>query len=150
MFNDLKYNSELKKLNKKKKEYQDSYSKDIIKARQQKKPHDEIEMIKQEEYNEVGMIQEEIDILNANYWRNKAYTLFVPLPEYDDEKMWTKCSMISQQNVLTPLGINTIRTAIRKEQDERSKLYWRWARFIVISLPGIIGAITGLIAVLKR
>jgi len=146
MFNHLKYRFKLQKIFNNKKKIQNAFSKEIGKAYQQKKSSDEIHLIKQNEYFEVGMIQEEIDILITNHLREKATALFVPLPEYNQEKMWTKCDKISQQKILTRLGINTIKTAIRKERKERIELLL----MVAASLTGVIGAITGLIALLKK
>ena len=150
MINYCRYRLKLQKFFNEKKKQQDLYSREIKKAHKQNKSPQEIHMIKHEEFYEVETIQEKIDILITNYLRNKANILFVPLPDYDDKKMWTECSMISQQKVLTTLGISTIKTAIRKEWKERTELYLMWATFIVVSLTGIIGAITGLVAVLKK
>lgn len=146
MINYWKFKSKIKEINSEKRKIQESYLKDISKARKQKKSPEEINEIRQSEYFDVGMVQEKIDIQITNYLRNKANTLFVPLPDYDDKKMWVECSMISQQKVLTTLGISTIKTAIRKEWKEKAEIYLIW----LASLTGIIGALTGLIAVLKR
>jgi len=146
MFNYIKYRVKLNKLSKSRKKIHDIYSKDIREAQQKKKSRDEIEEIKHDQYFEYAMIQEEIDILITSYLRSKANTLFVSLPEYDDEKMWTECNKISQQKVLTTLGINKIKKTIRQERKERVEIIL----MVAASLTGIIGAITGLIALIKK
>ena len=145
MFNYLKFRSALKKLSTQKEKIEEAYSKDIRKARQEKKTRDEIGGIISGEMFEAGMVQEEIDILITNYLRAKANRLLVPIPEYD-KKMWTECNKISQQKVLTTRGINTLKSAIRKEYRERFEL----PSIVATLLIGIIGAATGLIAILKN
>lgn len=117
MFKYLWFKSDLKKPFNQKEKIQRGYSKDIRKARQEKKTRDEID-----ETISVEMVQEEIGILITNYLRANANRLLVPLPEYDDEKMWTKCDKISQQKVLSTRVINTTKSAIRKEHKERFEL----------------------------
>ncbi len=145
MFNYLNFQLELKKLSNQKEKIQGLYSEDVRKAHQEKQTHDDIESIISCEMYEVGMVQEEIDILTTNYLRAKANRLLVPLPEYDDKKMWNECNKISQQKVLSIRGINTLKSAIRKEQKERFEL----SLMIATILIGFIGAATGLIAILK-
>ena len=148
MFNYLKYRFKLKKLSNSNRKTQDCFSKKISEAHKQKKPKNEIASLRDDAFFEYKMIQEEIDILITNYLRKKAHNLFVPLPtlpDIDNHKMWIKCNTISNQNVLTTLGIHTTKNAIRKEKKEKNEIVFMWAMFLI----GLIGAVTGLIAVIK-
>ena len=145
MLDCLKFRKELKKLTAAKVKALEFYSDKIKKVRQETKSHDEIQEILHTEMFEVGIIQEEIDMLITSHLRAKANHLLVPIPECDDENMWTECNKISRQKVLTTRGINSLKSAIRKEKKERLELPITLAMLLI----GIIGAITGLIAISK-
>ncbi len=146
MFDYLQYRIKLRKFSNIKKKAHDTFSKEIREAYRKKESSEEINRIQYGEFFEVTMAEEEISTLITNYLRKKAYKLFVPLPEFENEQMWTQCNKISDQKVLTYLGINTVTKAIREERKGKVELFL----MIITSLTGIIGAIIGLIAIIKR
>lgn len=107
---------------------------------------DDIERLEHQIGFDYIVIQEEIDILITKYLRNRANKLFVPMPDYNDENMWDRCNTISNEKVLSTLGINTIKKNIRAELNERSELVFKYLGFLI----AVIGALTGLFAVILR
>lgn len=146
MFESIKYRLELSKLFKRKKKINQNYSKLIRVAEKEKRPEEEIDGLCSEAAFEDDILDEEISLLVTNYLEGQSKRYFLPLPERNDQKMWTECGIISKQRVLTSHGISEVRSALRKEAKERMEIIFT---FLVI-LTGIIGAITGLLAILLR
>jgi hypothetical protein len=69
--------------------------------------------------------------------------LAVPLPDWDEEKFWFVNSD-TDEHVLTKQGIHELRSAILAHKKARYELVAMW----LPGLIGIIGALTGLAAVL--
>jgi hypothetical protein len=82
----------------------------------------------------------------SDYLLAEADRLLVPLPDEDDEAMWTVESEGVGTPVLTRAGINAVRAAIRAEKKASSE------RFLMMTsgLVGLIGAVTGLVSVIIR
>jgi hypothetical protein len=91
----------------------------------------------------------------------RAHKLRVPIPPYIDlnadaapeaSAFWTKTS-ITEATVLSEVGIAKIRDDIRVEERWRMEKRAHWfAFFTTVAAPiiGVIGAVTGLIAVLHK
>ena len=139
-----KYRLKLRSLTKHQQKVDDENNKNLIAARKQKKNADEIQLLEHERCFDYKCIQEEIDVLITKYLRNRANKLFVPMPDYNDENMWDRCNTISDEKVLSTLGINTINKNIRAELNERSELVLKYLGILI----GVIGAFTGLFAVI--
>jgi hypothetical protein len=69
-----------------------------------------------------------------------------PIPDYNDEECWKNMCAYRQGRILTTKGVCEIKKAIRAEEKERREGYIVW----IAALTGIIGAITGLVAVWRR
>jgi hypothetical protein len=94
-----------------------------------------------------GVLRWKLREAMSDYLISKADRLIIPLPPDDDEKMWTIWDDDSERKyVLTYAGINELRNAIRAE------LKGRIERWLMLSsgLVGVIGAIIGLVAVIKK
>src|ERR1700733_12426037 len=88
-------------------------------------------------------IDEQIAILESDYWLEQAqrYLLLTPNDEaYIPSKLDRRFHYFDE-NTLTSL-----RSSVRKEQKERSENFRIWATLAI----GIIGALIGLVAVLKE
>jgi hypothetical protein len=94
---------------------------------------------------EQGLVDDSINMLVTTQLQRQADRLFVPVPDYEDQKMWTETTA-GDRRVLTPLGISTLRTAVRTEFGQRRESLLKF----LAALTGIIGAATGLIAVWLR
>lgn len=81
----------------------------------------------------------------SDYLLAEADRLLVPIPDENDEAMWTVGNDNGvERRVLTRAGINTVRAAIRAEKKASTE------RFLLIAsgLVGVIGAVTGLVSIL--
>jgi hypothetical protein len=94
-----------------------------------------------------GVLRYKVRQAMSNYLVSEADRLLIPLPDDDDEKMWTTYEgPDGVEHVLTRKGINEVRTAIRTELKGRTE------RFLMLTSGtiGVIGAITGLVSVVLR
>lgn len=105
----------------------------------------ELEQLNAEESSEVWPVFEEIDQLKSRCFYQIAHRLMVPLPDEKDKELWQEQSY-GWGRVLTSKGIWELKKLIRQEKRERREGFIVW----LASLTGIIGAITGLAAVLTR
>ena len=128
------------------------YRKDI-RAAQIAKHQDDVDILRFEHQNEIELIEEEEDNLFTNHLLRQAQRFRVPIPSYytDDKKQsddWRQGRTLGLR-CLTDQGIAKLREEIRKEmrwKHERRAHYVSWFSAII----GVIGALTGLIAVLYR
>lgn len=146
MLEHLKYRLALSKLFKQKEELRTAFSADIRKARTEGKRTDDIESIESQSRVEEQMLDEQISILVTNYLIGQASRRFVPIPPHSEQNMWSQCDVISNRYVLTNDGITRLRSALRSEQKERNEM---WLTMLA-ALTGIVGALTGLVAVMNR
>ena len=75
-----------------------------------------------------------------------AEHLLVPTPTFDAKGDAWEQSDVSQKYRLSKTASADLRAAIRKEQRERSELFFRW----VSGLTGLVGAAIGLVALLLK
>jgi len=118
------------------------YATEIRRAKTENKSSDEIDKLVDEFFAETYVIEEEIKALISRGWERKAERLFLPIPPHDEEDMW-EVGDVTRRYYLTPAGITKLRGLIREETAARRKAVLEW----VTPLVGIIGAITGLLAV---
>ncbi len=85
----------------------------------------------------------DIDSLISRRIIRRANGLDLPIPPYSDKEAWER-NRTTGAYYLTAKGRADLRSLIRKEKRERFEY---WARWIVL-LTGLIGAATGLVAVL--
>ncbi len=114
------------------------YRTELEKARKEKKSPDEIESLKYGLEADIEFIEEEINRLVTEHLIEKARKLFLSTSAEG------KRGNLTGLFYLTPNGIAIIRSRIREETAARRKAFLEWASPIV----GIIGAITGLLAVI--
>jgi hypothetical protein len=88
---------------------------------------------------------DEKSLLITKYWRRKAFRAFVPMPDHKDESCWEDCTHLDGR-YLTMKGVSAVRTALREERIASLQI---WG-VIGSGLIGTIGAITGLIAIVKN
>ncbi|MCU1090444.1 hypothetical protein JAK58_02810 [Stenotrophomonas maltophilia] len=128
------------------------YAKDIATARRTKN-HDEVLSLESARLFELRLQQEEEDSHLTKQLRRKARRLRVPIPRVrnDDGSISDQWYEGSQTGgwYLTNAGILSLREEIRKEQKARHE---GRAQLIVwlSAITGIVGAITGLVAVLQK
>ena len=146
MINALKYHMELKNLHKQYYKTSTFYRVKIEQAQKEHKSRDEIQALNSEKWHELQYIDEQIDSLVSRRLCRIANRLMVPIPDYGNEAYWVEMGAYDVGKVLTAKGIQEIRKNIRSERKER----WEWLFVLLAALTGLVGAITGLAAVLSR
>lgn len=146
MIDYIRYRMALRRLSKRKRKIRDSFGKDLISARAADKSMNDLRSLESEAWFEEGMVDEEIALLITDFLIAKADKHFIATPSRKEEEMWEQCNKISERFVLTNVGISAIRSSIRAEAKERRYFILP----VIAALTGVIGTITGLIAVLKK
>lgn len=146
--NFLSYRIGLFKLNRKRSKEASVISKLAEKARKTGGER-KAEEVWQSESFDLQMIDDDILDLHSRYLYSKATKRFLPTPPFSEKDgMWEYTNFKGKYH-LTEKGIREMRGIIRKDTKERMELLSYWYPWIGI-LFGLIGAITGLIAVIKR
>ena len=142
----IKFKLALRKFDKYKEEVRKNYNEEIKQARKEQKIGDDLRMIEHSAWAEDRMYNEEISIIVTQYLLKKARKHFLPIPPREDTEMWEQCNQISTQFVLTNAGITEMRSILRTESKERREAILPY----IAALTGLIGAATGLIAVIGK
>ncbi len=120
----------------------DRHLRHIADARKRRAGNEELLALDHDAWIDESEIQDSIDSLVTSHLLRKANRRFLPIPERSEAGSWRKIAF-SSRRVLTAHGVTTIREAIRSESKHR-----RDAIILFLStLTGIIGALTGLLAV---
>ena len=135
----------LRRLQRRKEKILASYKRDKDRAARDKKPRDEIENIDRDAMFESDLMDDEIESLASRYLIQSAQSLLLPIPEYSrDGDAWVE-SKITGRFRLTRTAMSTLRSKIRIERKERRESSMLW----IAALTGVLGVLTGLIAVWK-
>lgn len=146
MIDYIKYRLRLAKLFKQKERVHALYANKITEAKNESKNQNDIKSLENDSWFEQQMISEEISILVTDYLTKKANRSFIPTPSLEEDGMWEKCNKIHCRYVLSSKGITKLRTSMRIEKKEKYDMLL----LLFTTLIGIIGATTGLIAVLLK
>lgn len=146
MIEHFKYRVKLAMLYRQRARLSAAYADDIRKAKKDDKPQEDIYSIERDSEFETDMIDEEIVILATDNLVEEARRRFIPIPPIGSNGMWEQCNKMSNRHVLTNQGISHIRSLLRTERKEQVEL----AVMVATVLTGIIGTITGLIAVIMK
>jgi hypothetical protein len=98
---------------------------------------------------DLKMISDEIDNLLSRYLISKASRRFLPIPSLSEKEGKWERSQFTGKYQLTDEGMRELRGMIRKDTKERMEILSYWSQWVGL-LIGIIGAITGLVAVINR
>lgn len=142
----IKYRIALWRLLKQKEKIRFAYAKEISTAHKEGKKPDDIRALEASAWFEEQMLNEEISLLVTAHWISKATKHFITIPSRATEGMWEQCDKISERFVLTNAGISALRSALRAEIKERRDLVLPY----ILALTGIIGTLTGLVAILRK
>lgn len=123
------------------------YGEKITAARKTMK-REQLQQLYEEREHESAPIEEELSWLETRWLLDKARRLHLPVPETptgeDEDADWIR--MDSGRWCLKPEGHSKIRALIRAESKEQREALIAYATLII----GIIGALTGLIAVWRK
>ena len=140
MFEAIKYRWELRKFEKEHNRIEKNFEKHGKGLSGEK-----LELLRAEVGNEIWPVFEKIDSLKTRRFCQIANRLMVPLPESKDKELW-KDLHYAGGRALTDKGFWELKKLIRQEKRERREGFVVW----LAALTGIIGATTGLAAVLSR
>lgn len=113
----------------------------ISRARSEGQPSDDILSLENDEEHDYREYDELIREAMTTHLIHRARKLILPLPS--DDEAWSEGYLYGNR-ILTEKGITELRSAIRKERSERSRL-WVTPLSLII---GLIGSATGLIGLL--
>lgn len=99
-----------------------------------------------EEHSELIFVEDRIHRVVTNQLWEQAKRLMVPIPSSQDEGMWEPTETQPGSHHLSVKGVAVLREAIRVEKQAR----WKFALLWMAPLTGLIGACTGLIAVIIK
>jgi len=96
-------------------------------------------------------VEDQIETLASNRLWRQARALDVEMPAFTDKEMWVNKTM---RFYLTPKGRTYVRKLIDAEKTRRFEVKTLWVTKLILpilaGLVGIIGALTGLFAILHR
>lgn len=121
------------------------YAKDLEIAKK-KGDRDEMQGLLSVLYHEQSEPEEKIKLLKTQYLISIANKMSLPTPPISGKDERWEESLFSAMHVLTNKGISELRSLIRQEKKERHEIIIRWLPIII----GLIGAITGLVAISKK
>lgn len=143
--NFISYKYQLNKLNReRKREGKKLWPK--VKEAEKKGGHEAGNEVYQSESFDYIYVEERIDLLKTLYLRGIGNKMSLPIPEMNSNEGYWETGHVTPEWRLTNKGITEIRRLIRKERKERLELFTLWASLLI----GVIGALTGLAAVLKK
>ena len=145
MINYFKFKFALAKLYREKERMIKAYHLALHEAQAKRENRERIAEITRDYGFEDEMIEDEINLANSDYWLSKAHRLFLPIPAKEDLTMWNETT-ISDRRALKRKGITEIRSQVRGERKEQMAL---WLPRLA-ALTGLVGTLTGLLAVLKK
>lgn len=129
-----------------------AYAKDISAARKLK-DSDRVESLERDHRFEIDLHDEEEDAHLTNTLLARARRLRVPIPHrYNEDKTESKHwyeGHYTGRWYLTSHGISALREEIRRELKARHEVRAQWVIWLS-ALTGVIGALTGLVALLTR
>lgn len=140
MFEAIKYRWELQKLDKEYNRIEKNFEK-----HKKGLSGEQLELLRAEVSSEIWPVFEKIDALKTRRFRQITNRLMVPLPESKDKELWKDLHYVGER-ALTDKGFWELKKLIRQEKRERREGFVVW----LAALTGIIGALTGLAAVLMR
>jgi hypothetical protein len=89
-----------------------------------------------------------IEFLQTKYYQKKCNQLVISMPEQNDKLYYYKFDFdddAGDRDILTILGFQKVRTSIRQEEKEKREAFGFWVTLLI----GLIGAIIGLVSILK-
>lgn len=127
------------------------YEKSIREARQQNN-HLEATDLAQKQFDHCDYLDEQLNEAMSDAIRAEARDLDIKPPDIDSREMWWRDQAAHPH--LTPQGRYTMRKLIDEEKARRFEIKTLWVTKLILpifaALVGIIGGLTGLIAVMHK
>jgi hypothetical protein len=145
MFDESRRWLAIKKLQKAKDRALAKNDKDIENAKRHNASPEEIERLTDKQFRQDTRFDDAIDQENTYFVLKMAQRYVIPLPAETDK--------VGPDWIITDLGVKlnrqtclTLLTAIRAQREGRWRQFERWITWAI----GLIGALTGLVAILKK
>lgn len=129
---------------------------EIAAAQRKSQRREEIESLESLWNHEYSLVSEELESLATKSLLAEAFRLRLAVPPHPNtgtrDASWEQ-GLNTGEWYLTPHGISAVRQAIRTEREERRKVVLVWVpaiTAIITALAGLIGILTGLVAVWRR
>jgi hypothetical protein len=153
MFEEFSYQRKLRRLQRVKQSVLKHRDGLIAKAKQEKKPHEEIERIYVHASIDIDEVDEDIRQLANNHIRRQAQRYLVNVPEFsEDSGDWVQSKVYGLWH-LTPETFDQVRKDIRAEEKANWE-FWQSRIALAIGLlgacTGLLGALIGVLAYLKK
>lgn len=138
-----------------------SYRRELAKARKNRATQDQRDEIEQGYWAESNELHQEIEALRTKRFLRRANRLDVLYPEIPwhsenrRNEYWVQGSMTGEWH-LTTKGFNEVETAIWAKTRARDEVRARWIPWIgaltglIVAIAGVVGALIGLFAILKK
>ena len=121
----------------------------VIAEAERKNDPEEVNNLYSEWHSESAPIEEELQQVQTRRLVNKARRMLLPVPgipmDKSEDENWIRGTFTRSWH-LKAEGFTRVRAAIRAESKERREASIAWATLII----GILGALTGLVAVWRR
>ena len=145
---------ELWKLKRRRDKLRRTYDKQIAALRKQKKARtDEMVRLESEESYEMGEAYKDLSIYMGDQLLAEAFEYDVRVPATNDPEFWVVSTEFTR-GYLTSSGRHHVRRLIGEEKTRRFEVKTLWVTRFILPLAGlligIIGALTGLAAVLRH
>ncbi len=141
MFDGLRHDIQIRRLQKRIRRVQDSYAADRHALRIKGADADAIESVNYDEMHAVDELNDDILETHHRYVRAQAGKWLVPVPEFKTAGGAWEESQFTGKWRLTEHALAELRSAIRKEQKEYREAWQGWLTPII----GVTGALTGLV-----
>lgn len=144
---------ELWKLNRELHATRKSFAKDRKNLVRRNAPRDEFLALDANEYFLITVIETGVDVVVGGRLLDEARALDVETPPRSDKEMWVEGGAINE-SFFTPKGRAHVRRLIDEEKERRFNVKTLWLTKLIIPLAslliGILGALTGLVAVWRH
>lgn len=118
----------------------------IAAAKKRNADYDEIQGIGHEFFTEHQLVEHDLMLLHHRYLSKLASRRMIPLPPFDKESGNWEESPVTGQHYLSLEAMHELRGKLRQDSKERFEAWVPWVALIM----GLIGTLTGLVAVLKQ
>ncbi|HEY1719482.1 MAG TPA: hypothetical protein VGH42_14475 [Verrucomicrobiae bacterium] len=146
MINYFKFKFALAKLHREKGRMIKAYHIALHEAHANHQNREQIEEITSSYRFETDMIEDEINLMISDYWISKVQRLGIFTPWSEDRTIWNETNSIPDRRVLPQKGVSEIRSQIRAERKAQMEMWLPW----ITVLTGLVGALIGLLTVLKK
>lgn len=145
MFERIKHNLKLRRLQASKERIQAAYSKEYNEAKA-KGDEEAMQSVYSEQSFEIQTIDDEIGFMLSRYWSDRADRLHLPKTTFSQtDGTWVRGETNGLWQ-LSPEQLAKVRSAVRKEEKEKRDHWQVWATLAI----GFMGTLIGLVSLFVR